>query len=104
MLVAEKLLILPFCKYTKFVLQNIRISFRQLLKGILLLTLLLTAGNRHAIAQEPDSLLAISRIPDSLRVVPPVPDSLMASASPNDSTATADTLFVQPKGTMIMFR
>jgi len=58
MLVAEKLLILPFCKYTKFVLQNIRISFRQLLKGILLLTLLLTAGNRHAIAQEPDSLLA----------------------------------------------
>ena len=98
MLVAEKLLILPFCKYTKFVLQNIRISFRQLLKGILLLTLLLTAGNRHAIAQEPDSLLAISRIPDSLRVVPPVPDSLMASASPSDSTATADTLFVQPKG------
>ena len=47
MLVADFFLILPFCKDTKFVLQNIR----------LFIVLLLAALSVPLLAQEPDSLL-----------------------------------------------
>ena len=73
MLVAEKLLILPFCKDTKFVLQKIRIF----------IVLLLTALSVPLLAQEADSL----------RVLPHI-DSLVWDGEKRD------TLFTQPKGSL----
>lgn len=73
MLVAEKLLILPFCKDTKFVLQKIRIF----------IVLLLTALSVPLLAQEADSLRVLPRI-----------DSLVWDGEKRD------TLFTQPKGSL----
>ena len=98
MLVAVFLLILPFCKDTNFVLQNIRLS-NSLLPGILLVLFLLGARSVPSSAQEPDSLLArpdsLLARPDSL---PAQPDSLLAI--PDSLAARHDTLFVQPKGAL----
>ena len=80
MLVAEKLLILPFCKDTKFVLQKIRIF----------IVLLLTALSVPLLAQEADSLRVLPRI-DSLAARP---DSLVWDGEKRD------TLFTQPKGSL----
>ena len=73
MLVAEKLLILPSCKDTKFVLQKIRIF----------IVLLLTALSVPLLAQETDSLRVLPRI-----------DSLVWDGEKRD------TLFTQPKGSL----
>lgn len=73
MLVAEKLLILPFCKDTKFVLQKIRIF----------IVLLLTALSVPLLAQEADSLRVLPRI-----------DSLVWDGEKRD------TLFTQPKSSL----
>ena len=80
MLVAEKLLILPFCKDTKFVLQKIR----------LFIVLLLTALSVPLLAQEADSLRVLPHI-DSLAARP---DSLVWDGEKRD------TLFTQPKGSL----
>ena len=85
MLVADFFLILPFCKYTNFVLQNIRIFIVLLLAALFSVPLL---------AQEPDSLLLFPPAPDSLLLPPPLPDSLEWRGD------TRDTLFAQPKGSL----
>ena len=78
-------LILPFCKYTHFVLQNIRLSLTTLLRSlILLLSLAAPAAVR---AQEPDSLA----------LVPPAADSILFEVP---APQAEDTLFVQPKGAL----
>ena len=74
MLVAEKLLILPFCKDTKFVLQKIRIF----------IVLLLTALSVPLLAQEADSLRVLPHI-DSLAARP---DSLVWDGEKRDTWPT----------------
>ena len=85
MLVADFFLILLFCKYTNFVLQNIRIFIVLLAAALFSVPLL---------AQEPDSLLLSPPVPDSLLLPPPLPDSLEWRGD------TRDTLFTQPKGSI----
>lgn len=85
MLLAENLLILPFCKDTKFVLQNIRLLF---------IALLLTVFCVPLLAQEPDTLLVPPPAPDSLVSFLPAQDSLVWNGD------VRDTLFTQPKGSI----
>ena len=84
MLVADFLLILPFCKDTKFVLHSIR----------LFIVLLLTTLSVPLLAQEPDSLVRppLVALPDSTEVKPA--DTLAWNG------AVRDTLFTQPKGSL----
>ena len=74
-------------------MQKIGLSITRLLTGLLATLLLQVAGIVPALAQEPDSL-SFQALPDSLQQELALPDSLQLPPPP------ADTLFVQPKGTI----
>jgi Organic solvent tolerance protein OstA len=70
-------------------LQKIGLSITRFIAGLFAALLLQVAGIVPAFAQEPDSL-AILSVPDSLEMFP----------APADTLRSADTLFVQPKGSI----
>ncbi len=70
-------------------MQKIGLSITRFIAGLFAALLLQVAGIVPAFAQEPDSL-AILSVPDSLEMFP----------APADTLRSADTLFVQPKGSI----